>query len=167
MLLSLLFACPSQTTPQQPTTIRTQVEKADFFVSWSETGISVRVENATAGSWWFGLAETSSDNDNLWTGEDCYTGDLLYDVTPILWCHPIQATGTNLQFGGDPANLQPGQETAMSPASISRSPMYYFFEIWTEECFISGPGASSYERLCQNPANLTVLSSSEEDTASE
>ena len=170
MLIFILSACPAPNTTNTTTTKNQQIDSTAFFVNWGSSGISVRVESSLAGSWWFGMAETSNEEADFWTGEDCYKGDLLYDAIPISWCHPIQASDTMLRYGGDPASLHPGKETAMSPQSIERLPMYYFFEVWSNQCFIAGSGAGQYDRLCQNPANITITTNdmpTETDTGSD
>jgi hypothetical protein len=130
-----------------------------FTVSWEDSGMEVAVENSGDASWWFGMAETRYldplSSFDPWQGEDCFEGDLA-GGGPVLWCHPIHASGTLLKYGGSRDMLNTGEETAMRPRSWQHSPVYYFLNILDGRCYIGGHIPERYRRLCSNTTPIAV-----------
>ena len=159
-MLLMLLGCPApdDTGIGDDANVSAALGKV-FSVSWEDSGLEVAVENSEQASWWFGTAETKpldplSDFDP-WQGEDCFEGDQTSSGR-VVWCHPIEAGGTRLRYGGDPALLSTGEETAMRPRSWERKPVYYFLNILDGQCYIGGTVTERYKRLCGNDTSIAV-----------
>ena len=155
MLIFILIGCQQSSNDTTQQTSAFSIGES-FHVSWQSDLLFVRISQGEEGSWWFGIAETDPTLADPWTGEDCHNGDSLDGETSIVWCHPIEAQGTSLNFGGSPTSLNPELETAMPVDGYLNQPMYYFVDVITEECFISGDGAQNYSDLCTNIVPMDI-----------
>lgn len=83
---------------------------SDIDVLWdagSSAGqVEISVNNTTAEGFWFGMAETNSDNG--WYGEDCLNGTGQYN-----YCHYFYTPGGSLDFVDDPDAVVEGQTTLL------------------------------------------------------
>lgn len=124
---------------------------AQFAVTWGEESLQITVSGGEDGQFWFGAADLTL-NDS-WTGEDCYLGDRV-GSTAVRYCHPLQDGTTTLAFGGAPADLAVGVETALddTPGRI----VYYFFEVLSEGCWLGGAPSTYYDDICDNAGVVVV-----------
>ena len=155
MIIFLLWGCQQTKEDSSQQDLNVSLGES-FHVSWQRDLLFVQVSQGEDGSWWFGIAETAATLEDPWTGEDCHNGDILNGTTSIVWCHPIEPQGTSLNFGGSPSNLNPELETAMPVDGYLNQPMYYFVDVVTEKCFISGEGAQNYSDLCTNIVPMDI-----------
>ena len=92
------------------------VPSATASVTWGDSSVALAltVENGLDGAeYYWGIAQTNDCTD-CWTGEDCHGGYLLGSGSLLEYCHPIDADGGELFYGGDPNDLSEGAETVFS-----------------------------------------------------
>jgi hypothetical protein len=114
---------------------------ADFDASVSWGSGSVDLTQTGSASGYFGMAETDCP-ENCWYGEDCIYGDI---TETFYYCHPTNANGVSLLYGGDFASLSEGTETVFGDSSFDGSVTYYAEQ--GSACYVWGHDTSYYSNL--------------------
>ncbi|MFT5686870.1 MAG: hypothetical protein ACI8RZ_007827 [Myxococcota bacterium] len=113
----------------------------DASVSWGASSVDLTLTGGVAG--YFGMAETDcADPDECWYGEDCIYGDL---TETYFYCHPTNANGVSLLYGGAYNTLYEGTETVFGGSSFDGSVTYYIEQGGT--CYTWGHDTSYYSGL--------------------
>ena len=119
-----------------------------FHIEWTDSHLSVVAsQSIDATGWSVGLCASSDDFSNDWFGEGCVVGDTLEDGTGVSYCHSMEPSGVNLEFGGDRAALAAGT-TAVPPTWAANTQVMIFAPEWdfsqehwrndSVDCFIFG-----------------------------
>lgn len=87
----------------------------NFTHYWTDDTLNIVVTSGTT-TYTLGVTQTAATAADPWTGEDCLSGDTLGDGTPVLYCHPLSATGGTFAGGGDPATLDEATSTVFTAA---------------------------------------------------
>jgi hypothetical protein len=111
--------------------------------TWTSAGVTLVVENATARSFDFGMAETGAGAPG-WYGESCIDGDEPwgYDDYGYDVCHRVSASGgtlTSVSRPGDVAN-----STTLFQSSMAPDLTYVLFDPSSSDCWVWGDDPSYY-----------------------
>ncbi|MFT5680146.1 MAG: hypothetical protein ACI8RZ_001051 [Myxococcota bacterium] len=111
----------------------------DASVAWNAGSVDLTQTNGVAG--YFGMAETTCAGE-CWFGEDCIYGDL---TKTYFYCHPTNADGVSLLYGGAFASLSEGTDTVFGGSSFDGSVTYYAEQ--GSSCYVWGHDTSYYSGL--------------------
>ena len=113
----------------------------DASVAWGSSSVDLTQTNGAAG--YFGLAETGcGDPSNCWYGEDCIYGDLTGNY---FYCHPTNANGVSLAYGGAYDAISEGADTVFTDSSFDGTVTYYVEQ--GDACYVWGHDTSYYSGL--------------------
>jgi len=106
----------------------------DLEVEWDEVGVTIDIYGGRGDEFWCGLTETGADK-NPWIEESCVGS---------LYCHDCGKLGVELAYGGDPGDLEEGEETFFSDQSYELGVTYYVENKTTRECWVWGNDPNYY-----------------------
>lgn len=134
--------------PDEDTAIEDLPPDAAASVTWGDSSVTLAltVENGLDGAaYYWGIAETNNCTD-CWTGEDCFWGYSLSSGDVLDYCHPIDADGGELLYGGDPWSLNEGSETLFYDDSFSDQSTYLVDDRGSADgpCWVWGADPSYY-----------------------
>ena len=150
---------PLETADQQDETYECPGMEAQ--VEWSTEMLILQISTPVpTGSYYFGMAETVGPVENLWTGEDCFSGFTSPSGELYLYCHPAGSgdqAGLLLLYGANYTTLVEGHETHFPNSSYATEVTYTLRDSINHCCWVWGDSPQYYEDL-----GCTVLAQSQD-----
>ena len=140
------------TSTEENDTAQEEIEcpPLDCTVVWNEESVDLSFTTFDEnGSYFFGMAQTGIDNENVWTGEDCFVGYTTEDTT-FSYCHPAR-DGIELQYGASFQSVVEGFSTHFAGPQFAPQVTYIVKESISGCCWSWGEDPSYYQELGCNP----------------